>query len=874
MQLIAYTVYDLNEQQGDKVMAIYKCKMCGGTLDVSEGISVIECDFCTTKQTVPTSKDENLQGLFNRANVLRAKSEFDKAEQIYEKILQADETQAEAYWGLILCKYGIEYVEDPKTFNRVPTCHRTSFDSIVADDDYNSALRYADGVQRGIYEAEAKEIDRLQKEILTLSQKEEPYDVFICYKETDATGRRTQDSAIANDIYHQLTQEGFKVFYAAITLEDKLGSAYEPCIFAALNSAKVMLAVGTKPEFFDAVWVKNEWSRFLKMMKNDRNKILIPCYKDMDAYELPEEFAHLQAQDMGKIGFINDIVRGIKKIIPGDEPTATYEKETPVISDGVSANVTALLDRGFMALEDGEWDKADGFFEQVLNFNSRLASAYLGKLMAECKARTQESLKEQKEPFYGSVHYQKIVRFGDDELKKTLLGYIVYINTRNENARLESVYSHAVLAMETAETGDVYEAAALEFESINGYKDSSALAAECREKAEYCRKKAKEEHLRLEEEKKKCVELFSAYKSALRKEKDGRNQIEQANKLVAELTTKFKDLLRIKDKWNKIEENIAKLNKAIQTLQTSISKQENERSNLGLLAVKRKKELTAMITYEEHRLKEANREVAEEEANKQKLGFTSLATLESEIMRVEAEIDAQNDIVGEILSAENAGKIREELIGYEYGAQLLSIYDSLLYAKPGDYIKFGSYTQDNSDHKRTIEWLVLDVKGEKALVISKYALDCKPYNTEDTSVTWETCTLRKWLNNDFINSAFSADEKAMIPTVTVSAGKNPEYSTDPGNATQDQVFLLSITEANKYFGSNSARQCEPTDYAVANGAYVNSDNGNCWWWLRSPGSDQDDAAYVYGNGVVYELGDDVDNDYGAVRPALWIDLNS
>ncbi|MBQ4562759.1 MAG: TIR domain-containing protein [Clostridia bacterium] len=855
-------------------MAIYKCKMCGGTLDVSEGISVIECDFCTTKQTVPTSKDENLQGLFNRANVLRAKSEFDKAEQIYEKILQADETQAEAYWGLILCKYGIEYVEDPKTFNRVPTCHRTSFDSIVADDDYNSALRYADGVQRGIYEAEAKEIDRLQKEILTLSQKEEPYDVFICYKETDATGRRTQDSAIANDIYHQLTQEGFKVFYAAITLEDKLGSAYEPCIFAALNSAKVMLAVGTKPEFFDAVWVKNEWSRFLKMMKNDRNKILIPCYKDMDAYELPEEFAHLQAQDMGKIGFINDIVRGIKKIIPGDEPKATYEKETTVISDGVSANVTALLDRGFMALEDGEWDKADGFFEQVLNFNSRLASAYLGKLMAECKARTQESLKEQKEPFYGSVHYQKIVRFGDDELKKTLLGYIVYINTRNENARLESVYSHAVLAMETAETGDVYEAAALEFESINGYKDSSALAAECREKAEYCRKKAKEEHLRLEEEKKKCVELFSAYKSALRKEKDGRNQIEQANKLVAELTTKFKDLLRIKDKWNKIEENIAKLNKAIQTLQTSISKQENERSNLGLLAVKRKKELTAMITYEEHRLKEANREVAEEEANKQKLGFTSLATLESEIMRVEAEIDAQNDIVGEILSAENAGKIREELIGYEYGAQLLSIYDSLLYAKPGDYIKFGSYTQDNSDHKRTIEWLVLDVKGEKALVISKYALDCKPYNTEDTSVTWETCTLRKWLNNDFINSAFSADEKAMIPTVTVSAGKNPEYSTDPGNATQDQVFLLSITEANKYFGSNSARQCEPTDYAVANGAYVNSDNGNCWWWLRSPGSDQDDAAYVYGNGVVYELGDDVDNDYGAVRPALWIDLNS
>ena len=263
-------------------MAIYKCKMCSGELAVQEGVSVIECDYCGTKQTVPTAKDENLQGLFNRANILRMKSEFDKAEQIYEKILQADETQAEAYWGLILCKYGIEYVEDPKTFNRVPTCHRTSFDSIIADDDYKAALQYADGVQRGLYENEAKEIDRIQKEILALSQKEEPYDVFICYKETDDTGRRTQDSAIANDIYYQLTNQGFKVFYAAITLEDKLGSAYEPCIFAALNSAKVMLAVGTKSEFFNAVWVKNEWSRFLKMMKNDRSKMLIPCYKDID----------------------------------------------------------------------------------------------------------------------------------------------------------------------------------------------------------------------------------------------------------------------------------------------------------------------------------------------------------------------------------------------------------------------------------------------------------------------------------------------------------------------------------------------------------------------------------------------------------------
>ena len=125
-------------------MAIIKCKMCGGDLNFSEGATTAECEFCGSTQTIPTAQDENLQALFNRANLLRRKSEFDKAEQIYEKIVQTDETQAEAYWGLILCKFGIEYVEEPSTFKRVPTCHRTLLDSIIADEDYKAALANAD----------------------------------------------------------------------------------------------------------------------------------------------------------------------------------------------------------------------------------------------------------------------------------------------------------------------------------------------------------------------------------------------------------------------------------------------------------------------------------------------------------------------------------------------------------------------------------------------------------------------------------------------------------------------------------------------------------------------------------------------------------
>ena len=464
-------------------MAIYKCKMCSGDLEVTEGKTVIECDFCGTKQTVPTAKDENLQGLFNRANVLRIKCEFDKAEQIYEKIIQANEKEAEAYWGLILCKYGIEYVEDPTTFKRIPTCHRTSFDSIIADDNYKSAIEYADGVQRGIYESEAKEIDRIQKDILALSQKEDPYDVFICYKETDEGGQRTQDSVIANDIYYQLTQEGFKVFYAAITLEDKLGSAYEPCIFAALNSAKVMLSIGTKPEYFNAVWVKNEWSRYLKIMKKDRSKMLIPCYKEMDAYELPEEFAHLQAQDMSKIGFINDLVRGIKKVLVKNEPKK--EEKATVISDG-SANVAPLLKRAFMFLEDGNWQEANTYCEKVLDQDPENARAYVGKLMAELKVRKQEDLVNCAEPFDGNLLYQKAVRYADETFKYVLIGYITSIKERNLNA----IYDKAFSTMNAATTEEDYKKASTIFESISEWKDAKDKSHECLEKAEIVRKDA------------------------------------------------------------------------------------------------------------------------------------------------------------------------------------------------------------------------------------------------------------------------------------------------------------------------------------------------------------------------------------------------
>lgn len=819
-------------------MAIIKCKMCGGDLEVTPGLTVAECEYCGTKQTLPKANEEVIQNLFNRANALRLKCEFDKAEQIYEKILHQNDAESEAHWGIVLCKYGIEYVEDPKTFKRIPTCHRTSYDAVTTDADYLAALEYADAVQRGIYEGEAKAIDEIQKNILSIVKDEKPFDVFICYKETDESGKRTIDSSIANDIYYQLTQEGLKVFYAAITLEDKLGQEYEPYIFAALNSAKVMLVIGTKPQHFTAVWVKNEWSRFLKLMKSDRSKLLIPCYRDMDAYELPEEFAHLQAQDMSKIGFISDVVRGIKKVTGADEPKVATVKET-VMPNG-NVNSAPLLERAVMFLEDRDWDSANEYCEKVLDIDPKNAQAYLCKLMAELRVDKQERLKECAEPFDGSNYYQKTLRFADETLQVILRGYIEHINTRNENARLEGIYIKANSTMSAATTERAYKEAAQLFASIGDYLDSVALEQECSEKAENARKDAILADGKSRMTKEGLISATSNYKSAIK-------------------------LFETISGWKDADEQIVICEKKIKEIS---AKEEADR-----LERKRQAEITC---------KEA-------EKREKLIKKTAIITMPIVCAIIVFVIILNTVIIpnakyNDAIALMDAGNIVEAyealiaLDGYKDSSDKAnSIYDKykiekMKTVKVGAYVFFGSYEQDNdkSNGQEGIEWLVLSKEGTKILVISKYTLDTKPYNTSLTEVTWETCTLRKWLNNDFINSAFSADEKAMIPATMVSADKNSKYSTNPGDATQDQVFLLSITEVNNYFGSNSVRKCKNTDYAVANGAW----ESGCCWWLRSPGVDQTYATGVYDTGSIIESGYDVDNNYLAVRPVMWIDLSS
>ena len=1014
---------------------IIKCKMCGGDIDFIPGATYGTCEYCGSTSTIPQAEDENKLNRYNRANHFRRQCEFDKAVAAYEKILEQDDTDAEAHWGAVISRFGIEYVEDPATHQRIPTCHRVQVASILTDEDYLAAVENApDEESRRIYQEEAARIAEIQKGILAISANEKPYDVFICYKETDENGQRTRDSQWAQDVYYGLTEQGLKVFFSRITLEDKLGQQYEPYIFAALNSAKVMVVIGSRPEYFNAVWVKNEWSRYLSLMKHDHKRLLIPCYRDMDPYDLPEELSMLQSQDMSKIGFMQDLLRGVQKVMqqPTSAPqvvrveTATVETNAP--------GVTSLLKRAALFLEDGDTASAREYYDRVLDIDPECAEAYMGKVCAETGCRKESDL--------GALNYcvdmrgdwQKAVRFASAGQKQKYEGYMAsvrarveehchelaidcacavaagrgnrakmddalksyrancltkgsestdysaeegaswhlagYQSIRNtlaqmaadnaprdvpegmlkvaaamfgqikgeeeraqqclvlaEQARQKVIYEKASARRVAIGMPDLMDAADLEalakqFGQIPGYKDAKQQAEQCLQDAENVRENAYNDAVKAMQEAER-----SSYKwrEAIQKlGREGLNGYRDVEELRKQAEQRHEECRNAEEKERQAEERKNKRLTVAFVLVVLIA------CVVGWFVVTRvipnNKYQRAVTLRENGQYGEAAAVFTElgdySDANEQ-IAPTKYMQAEElrengqyeEAIALFTELGNYYDAAAQVTETKyqkatnlNAfGKYDEAyaiyvtLTGYKDVDKLLAEDDNMMAAAAaaaaaarnakftvGNYVTFGTYPQTKAGKDATpIEWLVLARDGDKALLISRYGLDAQPYNKDHTSVTWETCTLRTWLNGTFYNKAFSSAEQAAILTTNVDNSKNQCYSgwsTSSGNNTQDKVFLLSYAEANKYFGvtydnsSNTKSRVAPTAYAIAQGTWTSSSNKTTdstyagWWWLRSPGTYQDYAAIVYFVGSLdFNY---VDSDSGSVRPALWVNLES
>ena len=975
---------------------IIKCKMCGGDIDFIPGATYGTCEYCGSTSTIPQAEDENKLNRYNRANHFRRQCEFDKAVAAYEKILEQDDTDAEAHWGAVISRFGIEYVEDPATHQRIPTCHRVQVASILTDEDYLAAVENApDEESRRIYQEEAARIAEIQKGILAISANEKPYDVFICYKETDENGQRTRDSQWAQDVYYGLTEQGLKVFFSRITLEDKLGQQYEPYIFAALNSAKVMVVIGSRPEYFNAVWVKNEWSRYLSLMKHDHKRLLIPCYRDMDPYDLPEELSMLQSQDMSKISFMQDLLRGVQKVMqqPTSAPqvvrveTATVETNAP--------GVTSLLKRAALFLEDGDTASAREYYDRVLDIDPECAEAYMGKVCAETGCRKESDL--------GALNYcvdmrgdwQKAVRFASAGQKQKYEGYMAsvrarveehchelaidcacavavgrgsrakmdealksyrancltegsestdysaeegaswhlagYQSIRNtlaqmaadgdprdvtegmlkvaaamfgqikgeearaqqclalaEQARLKAIYEKASARREAIGMPDLMDAAYLEalakqFGQIPGYKDAKQQAEQCLQDAENVRENAYNDAVKaMQEAERSSYKWREAIQKLAREGLNGYRDVEELRKQAEQ---RYEECRNAEEKERKAKERRKKTLTIAAVVLVVIACA--IAWCIPNVIIPNNKYQQAVVLRENGQYDEA---IAL---------FTELGNYYDAAAQVTETKYQKATNLNAFGKYDEAYAIYVTLTGYKDVDKLLIEDDNIVAAKKvleareaqftvGNYVTFGEYPQTTAGEDMTpIEWLVLARDGNKALLISRYGLDAQPYNTDHTSVTWETCTLRTWLNVTFYNKAFSSDEQAAILTTSVDNGKNQGYSkwsTSGGNNTEDKVFLLSYAEANKYFGvtydniSNTKSRVAPTAYAIAHGTWTSSSNKTAdgtdagWWWLRSPGNYQDFAAVVDTDGSLRNI--TVNYVSGSVCPALWVNIEA
>ena len=332
-------------------MVLFECKYCQGKLTVEDSQRVVLCNYCGTEQALPSGlASPDRASWFERANHHRQNGDFDRALEIYNKILDKNANDAEAYWSLLLCRFGVVYVKDAGGYK--PTINRMQRTSILADEDYRAACRHADAEQREIYVREAEKINDIQRRYLRIVESERPFDVFICFK------NEPKGKTLGQDFYNLLTSRGYRVFFSAATLKSLAGEEYEPYIYAALQSARVMIVIATSAENVNSPWVKNEWQRFLLLMREDKERLLIPAVSGMRPEELPADFSHLEAVDLNEMtgaAIVLDALHKAKHSAPDErKPETPKRKSGAAKTVALMAVVAVLAAMGALTIREGQ----------------------------------------------------------------------------------------------------------------------------------------------------------------------------------------------------------------------------------------------------------------------------------------------------------------------------------------------------------------------------------------------------------------------------------------------------------------------------------------------------------------------------------------
>ena len=393
------------------------CKSCGGSVTRKGNYYV--CDFCRSKWIIDRGDDVHAVDRANAWAALRD-GDFEKAAELFESIIVKDNSGHEGYWGRALARNGIIYVDDIHEGKKVPTCNNITEDSFMNDKDLQKAIKLAPEEIANSYKEQAEKIEKIRSEWLNVASKEQPYDVFISFKDSDKERGidRTQDSIDAQEIYTGLVDEGYKVFFSRVSLRGKVSEQYEPYIYNAIKTAKVMIVFGEKPEYFSSTWIKNEWSRFRTRIENgEKHKnSLIVVVKNMNPSDLPVALKSRQAMNMDDLTFFETLKKHIKRVIEESNKGLRLDKieikggqmskkaskleikaiETREIGAGATAQ-TDITELQTLSLIDtyisvGQWEDASKLVDDVLFDNPSCAEALWKKILIEKRVKNNAEL--------------------------------------------------------------------------------------------------------------------------------------------------------------------------------------------------------------------------------------------------------------------------------------------------------------------------------------------------------------------------------------------------------------------------------------------------------------------------------------------------
>lgn len=474
-----------------------KCRNCGGELDYSKAVNgVLTCEFCGSKFTVPKSgANEEVRHFLLTGEHELDLGHFDEAATAYARAVELDSKEPEAFFGLALATAQVRYLKDEVNNRLQPICYSTSDKTFVQDANFKRALALATPDQKKEYEVKGKEIDAIREEFNEFRKQGLNYDTFICVKVTEESGRHTEDSHTASQLYKELKNAGYSPFYSEEEIHGRTGVMYEAMILYALYTAQSMLLVCSDESYLQTKWVKNEYSRFLKMQRDEEKArgSLTVVFKGHAVDRIPGLNGKVQGIDFNTFNALNQVLDFVQKFRKVEVPSikrkeygqakvgkvaATRQgvekrKLATVAGGEVSASDRAKLSLVTQCLQDNDFDYARTLVDKIIADNPSNGEAYFLRLLADMSCRDEQDFTKFNAAVTNYEDFEKALASADPTRRKELYNLLY---TRVETLKYVGDYEE-LIALPDSTKKDVEVLTDIMYQQAKKYKDAEIFDA-------------------------------------------------------------------------------------------------------------------------------------------------------------------------------------------------------------------------------------------------------------------------------------------------------------------------------------------------------------------------------------------------------------